>query len=109
MSPQIRWTDGSTIWNGAEASPEFVIERGSVVYAKSVEDAERHSRAGSHPLVLRAIGRDPNPFNADPVLSDVDGTRLLDLAKRDGFLRRYNVVFLMTRRRRNHVLIQAEC
>ena len=95
MSPRIRRDDGSTIWAGEEATPDFAIEQGIVAYARDMESAVRHSRAGRNPLIIRAIARHDNAFRSDPILAEEDADLLLTRARRDGFLKRFNVVILI--------------
>jgi hypothetical protein len=95
MSPRIHREGGETIWSGGEADPDFVVDEGIVVYCRSVEDAKRLRRAGSNPLVLRAIERFDDPFHADPVLANEDAAALMAAARKDGFLKKFNVVFVI--------------
>jgi len=95
MSPRIRREDGSTVWAGEEADPDFVNETGIVAYASSIREAHSNRRAGSAPLVLRATGVHANAFRSDPTLSDEDADFLLERARRDGFLRRFRVIFVV--------------
>lgn len=94
MSPSLRRKDGSVVWNGAEAQPDYVIDEGIVQYAATMEQALKHARAGAHPLVLTAVGRRETPFPSDPLLSDEDAARLLAAAKHDAFLKKFRVVFV---------------
>jgi hypothetical protein len=97
MSPRIRRLDGSSVWTGGEASPDFVIEEGIVVYARSVEEARSFKRAGSRPLILEAADRYNQAFSSDPLLSEDDAEYLLKTARRDGFLKKFNVIFVVGR------------
>ena len=95
MSPRIHREGGETVWSGGEAEPDFVVDEGIVVYARSIEDAKRLRRAGSNPLILRAIERYDDPFHADPVLANEDAATLMTAARKDGFLKKFNVVFVI--------------
>ncbi len=95
MSPKLRREDGSIVWAGEEADPDFVIEQGIVVYVHRMSDALDHPRAGSHPLVIQAVARHDNPYRSDPILADDDADYVLRVARKDGFLRRFNVIFLI--------------
>ncbi|MEJ5250527.1 MAG: hypothetical protein HPY54_09625 [Chthonomonadetes bacterium] len=95
MSPKIRRQDGSEVWGTVGASYDFVIEQGIVVYAKTLEEAKAHRRAGSNPLILRAIGYAKTPGRCDPVLSDNDVRLLLTANDNSGFLNEYRVIFVI--------------
>ncbi len=95
MSPKIRRQDGSEVWGTVGASYDFVIEQGIVVYAKTLEEAKAHRRAGSNPLILRAIGYAKTPGRCDPVLSDNDVRLLLTANENSGFLSEYRVIFVI--------------
>lgn len=95
MSPKIRRQDGSEVWGTVDASVDFVIEQGIVVYAKTLEEAKANRRAGSNPLVLKAIGYAKTPGRCDPVLSDNDARLLLTANENSGFLNQYRVIFVV--------------
>lgn len=95
MSPKIRRQDGSEVWGTVNASADFVIEQGIVVYAKTLEEAKAHKRAGANPLILRAIGYAKTPGRCDPVLSDNDVRLLLTANENSGFLNEYRVIFVI--------------
>lgn len=95
MSPKIRRQDGSEVWGTVNASEEFVIEQGIVSYAKTLEEAKANRRAGSNPLILRAIGYARTPGRCDPVLSDNDVRLLLTANEASGFLNAYRVIFVV--------------
>ncbi len=95
MSPKIRRQDGSEIWGTINASRDFVIEQGIVAYAKTLEEAKANRRAGSNPLVLRAVGYAKTPGRCDPVLSDNDVRLLLTANETSGFLNEYRVIFVV--------------
>jgi hypothetical protein len=95
MSPRLRRMDGSDVWTGGGASAEFVIDEGIVAYVRSLEEARNHARAGANPLVIRAVQRHETPFPSDPRLSDDVADSLLKCAERDGFLKKFKVVFII--------------
>jgi hypothetical protein len=95
MSPKIRRPDGSEVWGTVNASQWFVIEQGIVAYAKTLEEARANRRAGSNPLILRAIGYAKTPGRCDPVLSDNDARLLLTANEASGFLNEYRVIFVI--------------
>ncbi|MCS7309141.1 MAG: hypothetical protein NZ741_02860 [Armatimonadetes bacterium] len=95
MSPKIRRQDGSEVWGTVNASTDFVIEQGIVAYAKTLEEAKANRRAGSNPLILRAVGYARTPGRCDPVLSDNDVRLLLTANETSGFLNEYRVIFVI--------------
>lgn len=95
MSPKIRRVDGSEVWGTVNASIDFVIEQGIVAYAKTLEEAKANRRAGSNPLILRAVGYAKTPGRCDPVLSDNDVRLLLTANETSGFLNEYRVIFVI--------------
>jgi hypothetical protein len=97
MSPKIRRKDGATVWQGANATPDYAIEEGIVSYVETMADARENQRAGSHPLIITALDRYEQPFPSDPLISDEDADYLLKAGAKDGFLKKFNVVFITGR------------
>jgi hypothetical protein len=76
-------------------STDFAIEQGIVAYAKTLEEAKANRRAGSNPLIVRAIGYAKSPGRTDPVLSDNDVRLLLTANENSGFLNECRVIFVV--------------
>ena len=57
-----------------------------------ITDINNNDRAGSKPLVIKAISLEN--FNGNPVISVADANRVLIENKKAGFLDKMNVVFL---------------
>jgi len=95
MCPVLRRRDGSVVWNGGEANPDFVISDGIVAYTNSMREARDQARAGSRPLIIEAVGRHETPFPSDPLLDDEDADYILKSAPRDGFLKKFRVIFVI--------------
>jgi len=94
MSPKLYDTNGREIYGTVRVSADYAIEVGIVGYPRSMGEALRTARAGSHPLIVRGIGvADKHRFN--PVISAEDGDRILDANGRDRFLEKTSVVFLV--------------
>ena len=77
--------------------PDLAISKGMVEYSTSKERTTTNSRAGSNPLVLRAVavkgGRNSaNPVNV--VVSVDDGDKILLANERSGMLQSCAVVFV---------------
>lgn len=97
MAPKIRVPDGSEVWGTMNVNPDFVIERGIVVYAHSLAAAKRDGRAGGNPLIVRAIGRGAAKTDTDPVITEQDAARILRANAQGGFLEQCSVIFVLDR------------
>ncbi len=89
MSPVIKNANGQKIYGHKNLDPDKVIEYGMASYADSMSQA---SRAGSNPLVIKAVGVED--FNANPVVSMEDARRILSENQSSHFLENTAVVFL---------------
>ena len=89
MSPVIKNTDGTPIYGYKNLDYDKVIENGMAGY---VTDISRASRAGTNPLIVRAVSLDNH--NGNPVLSLADANRVLIENGATGFLDTASVVFL---------------
>lgn len=95
MSPKILRQDGSEVWGTVKVDPDWVLDHGIVIYAHNMPDARALDRCGRNPLVLRACGTARTAIPSDAVLSEADSARLLSLNARDGFLNKFNVIFVV--------------
>lgn len=89
MSPVIKNANGEKIYGHKNINPDYVIAHGMVGYTKDINNV---SRAGSNPLVVRAVSLQDH--NGNPVLSVADANRVLIENKATGFLEKTNVVFI---------------
>lgn len=89
MSPVIKNTDGTPIYGYKNLDYDRIIENGMAGY---VSDVSRASRAGTNPLIVRAVSLDNH--NGNPVLSLADANRVLIENGATGFLDTASVVFL---------------
>ena len=89
MSPVIKNERGTKIYGHKNLDYDRIIREGMASYAQSMSEA---SRAGSNPLVVRAIALDD--LNANPVLSMEDADMVLYQNKQSHFLENIAVVFL---------------
>ncbi len=92
MSPVIKNVRGDIIYGDKNIDPDKVVEIGMVGYATNMSD-ENISRAGSKPLVVRAL--DVVNFGDNPVISLEDGDSILTANGASKFLEQGNVVFLV--------------
>ena len=95
MSPKILRADGSEVWGTVKVDPDWVLEHGIVIYAHSLADAHALDRCGRNPLVIRACATANSPIPSDAVISPVDAGKLLSLNARDGFMDKFNVIFIV--------------
>ncbi len=89
MSPVIKNADGTPIYGHKNLDSKFVIANGMASYSS---DPGNTSRAGSNPLLVRAVSLDNH--NSYPVLSVADANLVLMENNATGFLDKTNVVFL---------------
>ena len=92
MSPVIKNTDGQAIYGHQNLDYDKIIVNGMASYADDVYDEISRSRAGSNPLVIKAVGL--SDLDANPVVSVVDADKILATNQYDRFLERCSVVFV---------------
>ena len=89
MSPVIKNSNGEKLYGHTNINPDYVIQNGMAGYA---HDMSMASRAGSNPLVIKAVGLADH--NANPIISIDDGNLMLLENNSGGFLSKTAVVFL---------------
>ncbi|SFT59928.1 hypothetical protein SAMN02910356_01240 [Selenomonas sp. GACV-9] len=89
MSPVIKNESGQPIYGYKNLDYDKVVSNGMVGYTR---DINRAGRAGSNPLVVRAIALDNH--NGNPILATADANRVLIENGATHFLDATNVVFL---------------
>ena len=89
MSPVIKNKKGEAIYGHKNLDYDLVISKGMVSYTTDINNYER---AGSNPLVVKAISLEN--FNGNPVISVADANRVLIENQKAGFLDQMNVVFV---------------
>ena len=89
MSPVIINSNGTPIYGHKNIDPEKIITTGIVAYVKQLSEV---ARAGSNPLIVKAIGLEYD--NSTPVLSLTDSNRVLIENHATKFLKDLKVVFL---------------
>ena len=89
MSPVIRDSNGQKIYGHKNLDPDRIIREGMATYAQDMSQA---GRAGSNPLIVRAVRLDD--LNATPVISMEDSNMVLYENKDSHFLDNIAVVFL---------------
>ena len=95
FSPAIYDQTGRAIYGTTAIDSKFAAEYGMVEYAPSPEDVKiaenGHSRAGMHPIIVKAIAVKGNNHNA--VISTEDAEKIITANQSAGFLKNYAVVF----------------
>lgn len=89
MSPVIKNASGQPIYGYKNLDYDRVVSNGMAGYTSDVHNAVR---AGTNPLVVRAIGLDNH--NGNPILATADANRVLIENGATGFLDRTAVVFI---------------
>ena len=89
MSPVIQNANGTKIYGHKNLDFDKIISIGMVDYASSPENV---SRAGSKPLIIKAIALDN--FNSAPIVSVADSNKILVENHATNFLKSLSVVFL---------------
>ena len=89
MSPVIKNAEGTPIYGYKNLNYDKVVANGMAGYTRDITKA---TRAGSHPLVVKAIAAADH--NGNPVLSVADANRVLIENGATGFLDTASVVFV---------------
>ncbi len=89
MSPVIKNDNGDKIYGYKNLDYDKIIEIGMVAYTSDINSV---ARAGSNPLVVRALK--VVDHNSNPVISVADSNRILIENDKTGFLDKLNVVFI---------------
>ena len=90
MSPVIKNASGEKIYGHKNLNPDFIVANGMASYTRDIANGTK--RAGSNPLVVKAVSLDSH--NSYPVISVADANRVLIENKTAGFLERTSVVFI---------------
>ena len=89
MSPVIKNAEGQAIYGYKNLDYDKVVSEGMAAYTSS---PDKISRAGSNPLVVKAVSLDNH--NGNPVISVADANRVLMENGKTAFLDNLKVVFL---------------
>lgn len=94
INPRIRRIDGTEIWGKVNINSYQSLDKGMVAYSTSMFDAKDNDRAGSNPLIIRAIGKAGNSkMECDPVVSNDDASAILSNNASSKYLDKLDVVF----------------
>ena len=89
MSPVIKNANGTPIYGYKNLDYDKVVAEGMADYSEDFNDT---ARAGSNPLVVKAVTLEDH--NGNPVISVADANRILIENDQSGFLDNCNVVFI---------------
>ena len=92
MSPVIKNDKGQAIYGHKNLDYDKIIVNGMASYANDASDQISRARAGSNPLVVKAVGL--SDINANPVVSVNDADKILAANQHDKFLDKCAVVFV---------------
>lgn len=92
MSPVIKNADGTKIYGHVNLDYDKIIVNGMASYSADAYDQISQRRAGSNPLVVKAVRLDD--INANPVVSVADADKILAANAQDKFLNNCAVVFV---------------
>lgn len=91
MSPVIKTDKGASVYGYKNLDPDLVISKGMASYSSSVP---RSGRAGSNPLVIKAVDVEGYGSKCNPVISSMDANRMLAENANAHFLEACAVVFV---------------
>lgn len=92
MSPVVKNADGTKIYGHQNLDYDKIIVNGMAAYASDAYDQTAKQRAGSNPIVVKAVRLDD--MNANPVISVADADKVLAANAHDRFLDNCAVVFI---------------
>ncbi len=98
MSPKVVRQDGTVVWGVfaklSEEQYSILQDRGMASYVTTVDEAKSNARAGTKPLVLKAVGSTGKGMKSDLIVSDADAQQLLAENDKGKFLEAFNVILV---------------
>ena len=95
MSPKILSLNGAEVYGTIKASSDYVIKNGIVSYAEDLESAKKIGRAGSSPLIVKAVSLGADKMKNDVVVSEKDEYIIRKTNEKTKFLDKCNVIILI--------------
>lgn len=93
LNPVIVSEHGHDVYSSAFISREFAVQAGVIKYLCSMKQAEKDSRVGSHPLLLKGL-RKEGKENTSIVISMADYRKLEAITERHRFLKECRVIIV---------------
>jgi len=94
MCPRILKSSGDVVYDGSNATIDQIEASGVVSYARSIDGANKLSRCGLKPLIVKASGSF-GVGNWDVVVSDEDAQLIQTLNNKHHFLDKLNVIIVV--------------
>jgi len=94
MCPRILKSSGEIVYDGRSATIDQIEASGIVSYSKSLDSANKLSRCGSKPLIVKASGS-TGIGNWDVIISDSDAATIQTLNNKSHFLDKLNVIIVV--------------
>jgi hypothetical protein len=95
LAPKLRLPSGEEAFGALSFNTGTLVEQGFAAYAATLEQARGLARAGSTPLVVKAIGRAGGVAKCDAVISDADAGKVKAEDATARFLENCNVIFVV--------------
>jgi len=95
LAPKLRRPSGEEALGTVEWNVDILVDKGLVAYATTLEQALGLPRAGSAPLLVRAIARAGGTSKCDPVISDADADRIKIENETARFLENCSIIFIV--------------
>ena len=92
MSPVLKSDDGRSVYGDKNLDYDAIVSKGAVGYATNLQSGVE--RAGSNPLVIKAVKADGRVNLCNPVVSSTDADKILSANQTAHFLESGNVVFV---------------
>ncbi len=94
MCPRILKSSGEVVYDGGNATIDQIEASGIVSYSRSLDGANKLSRCGSKPLIVKASGS-AGIGNWDVIVSDADAGTIQTLNSKHHFLEKLNVIIVV--------------
>lgn len=92
MSPVIKSDDGRSIYGDKNLDYDAIVNKGMASYSTSLTSGVE--RAGTNPLIIKALKAEGRVNHCNPVISATDADKILSINQSAHFLEKCNVVFV---------------
>lgn len=94
LAPKVLDEKGNELYGISYLSRENAVKHGVALYTKTIKEAKGHSRAGSNPLVIKAI-KVSGSKKVDVVITLKDAAKLKDPTQNMSFLKECKVIIVL--------------